>query len=156
MSNNLLKISECGKKIMLLCLEIHPRFKEYCVLTTSKEVKETIDNYRKSDKGHIKFVYRESLLNILQYSDEELNNKYTLNSKEWKDWCDDILIFYAVRLLLFDKPIPIYRNFCRICKKSESETKLRKCSICEVVYYCSAECQKSDWISHKQTCCPCR
>jgi hypothetical protein len=28
----------------------------------------------------------------------------------------------------------------------------KKCSACDVVYYCSVECQKNDWANHKKIC----
>lgn len=43
---------------------------------------------------------------------------------------------------------------CAWCHKSEAtlQTKLRKCSDCQDVYYCSAEHQKLDWKNHKSIC----
>lgn len=37
---------------------------------------------------------------------------------------------------------------CSVCNKSTSN----KCSQCEVTFYCSRECQKLDWTSHKIKC----
>lgn len=41
-------------------------------------------------------------------------------------------------------------RLCNFCKKKE--TKLSKCSRCKCTLYCSGECQKSDWITHKSLC----
>jgi hypothetical protein len=30
--------------------------------------------------------------------------------------------------------------------------KMKKCSRCKNMYYCSSECQKKDWVFHKKTC----
>ena len=38
---------------------------------------------------------------------------------------------------------------CRRCRK---QTKLMKCSVCEKVSYCGAQCQKEDWKRHKVFC----
>ena len=38
---------------------------------------------------------------------------------------------------------------CRRCRK---ESKLMKCSVCEEVWYCGAQCQKDDWKRHKVFC----
>lgn len=40
---------------------------------------------------------------------------------------------------------------CMICRAQEN---LKKCSGCKVIYYCSRECQKKDWSSHKIICGP--
>jgi hypothetical protein len=44
---------------------------------------------------------------------------------------------------------------CRNCDKTEIQMDgalLMKCKRCKVVYYCSKECQVTDWKSHKTTC----
>lgn len=45
---------------------------------------------------------------------------------------------------------------CAVCKKPEPKVeegkKLRYCSRCEMVLYCSRECQKTDWKRHKKDC----
>ena len=39
---------------------------------------------------------------------------------------------------------------CPIC--FTVSIKLMKCGACKCAYYCSVECQKKDWSSHKETC----
>lgn len=46
-----------------------------------------------------------------------------------------------------DDPVQIQ---CKQCAKSSNDMK--KCSVCLDVYYCSVECQKADWTSHKKIC----
>jgi hypothetical protein len=44
---------------------------------------------------------------------------------------------------------------CRRCDKIERQSDdvlLKKCQRCKATYYCSKECQKADWKSHKETC----
>jgi len=43
---------------------------------------------------------------------------------------------------------------CQYCFKSDD--KLSKCSSCNVVHYCSKECQKGDWKTHKEYCKSCQ
>ena len=33
-----------------------------------------------------------------------------------------------------------------------TNTNMKKCSICQIVFYCSKECQKADWRRHKVDC----
>lgn len=40
-------------------------------------------------------------------------------------------------------------KFCNVCRDIQ---KVKLCSRCKSVYYCSAECQKKDWPTHKQNC----
>jgi hypothetical protein len=39
---------------------------------------------------------------------------------------------------------------CRVC--GQRQGKLKRCSLCHVTCYCSAECQKKDWKEHKVVC----
>ncbi len=41
------------------------------------------------------------------------------------------------------------RKVCVMCK---SENAKKRCSQCEVVYYCNTKCQKGDWQKHKVMC----
>ena len=41
---------------------------------------------------------------------------------------------------------------CNKC--GDKSNKQKKCSRCLSVYYCSAECQRSSWSTHKSTCMP--
>jgi hypothetical protein len=44
-------------------------------------------------------------------------------------------------------------SHCSCCKKKkEAVSRLDKCSRCQVAYYCSKECQRGDWGSHKEIC----
>ncbi|KAI0058248.1 ankyrin [Artomyces pyxidatus] len=50
---------------------------------------------------------------------------------------------------------PMSDKACAGCGKAASvETKLKHCSACHSVLYCSAPCQKSHWKTHKLSCKP--
>ncbi|KAK3343547.1 hypothetical protein B0T25DRAFT_554606 [Lasiosphaeria hispida] len=41
---------------------------------------------------------------------------------------------------------------CKACKKSPPAVTLKHCAKCSVTQYCSRDCQKADWKSHKKVC----
>ncbi|KAH7929998.1 hypothetical protein BV22DRAFT_1079996 [Leucogyrophana mollusca] len=41
---------------------------------------------------------------------------------------------------------------CNHCYRRGTEVKLSACSRCKAAKYCSKECQKADWASHKEQC----
>ena len=43
------------------------------------------------------------------------------------------------------------RRRCANCDQT-FDRALRACARCKVVYYCSRECQRADWRSHKNVC----
>ncbi|CAJ1967180.1 unnamed protein product [Cylindrotheca closterium] len=49
-------------------------------------------------------------------------------------------------------------KMCRNCNKSDRseafQKSLMQCARCQSAYYCSKECQRTDWPKHKKTCAP--
>lgn len=45
----------------------------------------------------------------------------------------------------FSRPLLV----CKMCLKTKD---IRRCSRCQTAYYCSTECQRADWPSHRQEC----
>jgi hypothetical protein len=44
---------------------------------------------------------------------------------------------------------------CAFCYKSEADAgKLKRCSNCKCIFYCSIECQRKHWTEHKSNCYP--
>ncbi|KAE8143738.1 hypothetical protein BDV38DRAFT_276818 [Aspergillus pseudotamarii] len=42
---------------------------------------------------------------------------------------------------------------CNVCaKESSNDIILKRCATCKTQWYCSHECQKADWKTHKKTC----
>ena len=54
----------------------------------------------------------------------------------------------------FEDLLPSEKKLAAIikCRRCRKQTKLMKCSVCEKVWYCSAQCQKDDWKRHKLFC----
>lgn len=63
---------------------------------------------------------------------------------------------YHERRLEFEKDNPKGRIFrkCRTCWKIEEpgDSKMKSCSKCNLVRYCSVACQMKDWSEHKEFC----
>lgn len=47
-------------------------------------------------------------------------------------------------------PLPISSSFCANCNTTEN--KSLRCTGCNIIFYCSRECQKEDWKLHKNEC----
>lgn len=47
-------------------------------------------------------------------------------------------------------------NYCHVCATTKSKvgSGLQKCSRCKTAFYCSTECQRKDWGTHKNVCKP--
>ena len=96
--------------IALTCGGIHPRFKDTAVVTTPKEVNDTVKLAETTTERERRRIWKETLTSLTQYSDEEFNSHYSNNTQEWKDWCDDAIIFFAYNAIIFKKGIPAITN----------------------------------------------
>jgi hypothetical protein len=55
-----------------------------------------------------------------------------------------------VRTLIHDGSV--VEKVCTVCSVGSSDVKLRHCSVCKSIYYCSKKCQAAHWPIHKQHC----
>ena len=56
---------------------------------------------------------------------------------------------YGLSPALLEKPIS--GKVCWLCSK-KTETKMQKCSRCNIAHYCSRQCQRNDWQGHSTEC----
>ncbi len=94
------KISK--RKHALTCCDIHKRFKEYAVITSDKEVKDSIKECEKEPIETVKFRFKLIYKSLMKYSDSELNKHYEAKNQIWQDWCNDVVLFYAHRFVIFE------------------------------------------------------
>lgn len=94
------KISK--RKHALTCGDINKRFKEYAVITSDKEVKESIKECQKEPIEMVKHRFKLIYHSLTQYTDKELNEHFEAKDQKWQDWCNDVVLFYAHRYVLFD------------------------------------------------------
>ena len=96
-----------GKIPVLTCVEIHPKLAEYGVKTTHEEVTDLIAESKGDSINNTRSMYAGSLRNLTQWSEAELNTHYQQKNQHWINFCNDVLIFYVARHMIFKKEIPI-------------------------------------------------
>ena len=81
------------------------------VKTTHKEIMRFTIMNEKEDKELLKRMSNRIYQNLLDFNEHKVvkdmkaGNKQAL--QEWDDFCADVLILYTIRLVLYDRPIPI-------------------------------------------------
>ena len=98
---------ELYNKIVIQCNDITSSFNDYYVRTSLEELSRLIKKIQPRDLNEIKRVFASCLREILQYDETTLRLHCRTNSKEWKYWCSDVVIYFICRKILFNKPIPI-------------------------------------------------
>ena len=93
----------------ITCEDIHQRFIQYCVETTDENIQQNITFAKSQTLQHLKSIFRSVYGTLVQYDEPTLQQHFIAKNKEWTDWCDDVVVFYAVRLVLFKKVIPIIK-----------------------------------------------
>jgi len=94
------------KKIGIWCGGISTRFKEYIIMTTAKQVHQAVKTSKKLDEQQRKRIWVNILRELTKYTDEELHAHYEATDQEWRNWCDDAILFYAYNSIIFNKGIP--------------------------------------------------
>jgi hypothetical protein len=51
-----------------------------------------------------------------------------------------------------DKKNKNEKRMCGGCHERFTMSALKRCGKCKCEFYCSKECQKKDWLTHKRTC----
>lgn len=105
----LLNPEDCGEGLMpvMKCEGIHPRLSDYGVGTTHNVIMDLIETAKRESNADLRHIFVSSLRNLTQWSNEELHNHWASQTQQWKDFCDDVAIFYTARAVLMEKPIPI-------------------------------------------------
>jgi hypothetical protein len=85
---------------------ISPMFKDFFIKSNTNDVQDCLDLFRKKD--NLISIYRKIIKNLFRYSDEELSCSVNEGNK-YNDWCNDVILYYCCRYLLYNKPIPIFR-----------------------------------------------
>jgi len=50
-------------------------------------------------------------------------------------------------------PLTVFTNYAsHLCESCRNCDCIKRCSGCQMVYYCNEECQKTDWFEHKLYC----
>lgn len=71
-------------------------------------------------------------LSILKIQEKYRNSEKKIEENTWRE-----------------NATPISSNVCNSCSSTKN---LMRCAACKVVWYCSRDCQKQDWIVHKLSC----
>jgi hypothetical protein len=83
------------------------KFDNFIVETTDYEVKDGIEYCKNEKPEKVKCTFISVGHNILKYSVDELIEHCKADTKEFTDWSTDVVLFYVIRHVLFDKPIPL-------------------------------------------------
>jgi len=103
------------KTLELCCGDISPKFSNYYINVSEKDILNSIEKMIDYAIEDIKTVFASCLREILKYEPSTIHELYLKRSIEWKNWCDDIVIYFICRKKIFGKKIPIAR-FDEECK----------------------------------------
>ena len=110
---------------------LFPKFSKWVIKTSSNEIEESIEMFSKElkkspiecidnlcidgkqyigvydPKKKLQSQYERALGMVNQYTEEQVTQFKSNNPVEFGNWCDDIVISYSMRVILFELPIPI-------------------------------------------------
>jgi hypothetical protein len=86
------------------CQDIANKFEYFIIQSTTTELENNIKNM---DKKLATEVFAQSHKNIHSYTHNTLIIEYEKQSQHWNNFCNDVILYYISRLVLFKSPIPI-------------------------------------------------
>jgi hypothetical protein len=95
------------KNVALCCDLISPAFKEFLVATSVAELEEHIERVKSRPLKESKIVWVNILRNLTKYSADELVILYETKNQEWRDFCNDVALWYCYNAVIFKKGIPV-------------------------------------------------
>lgn len=107
--HEIIGVNEETEQLLLTGELINPKYKEYLILTNSKQINEQIERCESRPVAENKRIWLSILRNLNQYTPDELNRHYELCDRAWKNWCDDAVLWYCYNAVVFNKGIPAVR-----------------------------------------------
>ena len=93
-------------EIILPAYVITDRLKHFFVKTTKKEIDDNIKSALKENNEERKKMYASVCREVLKYTSAQLGKHCENNTNEWRDWCNDLLLFFVYNCVVFGKAIP--------------------------------------------------
>jgi hypothetical protein len=94
-------------RIGLIAGECHPRFNEYIVETTRRELDEGMSIAQSHSQQEQRRRFGDILRNVNRYTDGELSEHHRLYNQEFKDWCNGVALCLIYRKLILNRDIPV-------------------------------------------------
>lgn len=98
--------------ICLECSDIKEEFKCFFVKTTTTEIEECLDNMRNETTEDVRAIYIGSSTFLQRFTKDKLIELHNKKTKNWENWCNDVLLFYVTRFIIFGEKIPIVKMEC--------------------------------------------
>ncbi|XP_062588473.1 uncharacterized protein LOC134250136 isoform X2 [Saccostrea cucullata] len=135
------------------CVKIHVQYKEDLQEVEKEDQKDDVFSKEKSDNGHKSLNMctvcgKKGTMKVCQRCKIQKYCSPECQKADWqthKSHCSQEEKSTSRNEKVSDVPSPICAN-CR------SQSARLRCSGCRVVYYCSKDCQMTDWNKHKTSC----
>lgn len=118
---------------------------KFCILLTSEFVYDQKSHQGPPERDY----YKKSLIHYVTFCDFKVNILFQLIGAHHKFafWLFSAQKALILKIMLVNRVHKPY--FCKICKKTAG---VKVCK-CQKVFYCSRNCQKIDWTTHREDCC---
>jgi hypothetical protein len=96
-------------KIYLDCSEIKDEFKCFLIETTPNKLMEVWSGFGENTCEEIMAIFAGSSAFLRTYNRAKLIELHREKTTNWDNWCDDVMLFYTTRQILFQRKIPIIK-----------------------------------------------
>lgn len=96
-----------NESVYVDCSEIKEEFEGFLIKTTPNELMECWTRYENYTLEEIMAIYVGSYSFLRAFNREKLIELHNTKTKNWENWCNDVIIYYASRNILFQNKIPV-------------------------------------------------
>lgn len=94
-------------EVRIPCEEIGQQYSSFMVKTPHNEIKEAIETARNETISEQMRIFQSISNEVTKYDEQTLKHYWFNGKPQFQDWCDDVVLYYVYRLVLFNEAIPL-------------------------------------------------
>jgi hypothetical protein len=90
-----------SEQIVVTCVEVSPMYSQFLIGTNDNTISTLLGKIHSNGREFNNQVFKHIYFSVMQYTvDELVKSAECEDQQKYKDWCDDVVLFYVYRFYL--------------------------------------------------------